>query len=418
VVAVAALVLCGAVLMAVPPAGGFAVPLAAACLWRWPPAAEAWLGRIGLPRRLLIVLGALLAAVALAVSLITGGQLDGHLLHGGDFQTYWVGAIVGTRYGWSRIFDAGLQRAMWPAAAGAGVPFLPFLTTPPMAWLVSPLLALPYTAAYLVWVALMSACAVLTVALLMPRHWLAPAALIAAGLWVTPYTLASGENAIIGALAVALTWRLLRAGHEGWAGAAMALIALRPTATLLLPFAILVAGYRRTFLTWLAITLVVAGASAWSLGGTGLRDFMQLAADVRRSHPHAVDMTILGWLGQNPVALALEIVAATGALAVAWRGGRIPELAIAAGVLGSLFVTPYIHAQDYVTIIAAASAVAVTTARQSFGLVLVALLAAAPPGWVFGAAWEGALLAAELATLGWLAFGTRGLSPGWTRSPT
>ncbi len=422
-VSVAAVAACGVVLMFIPPRGCFAAPLAAACLWTWPAPVQAWLTRVGLERRWLTITGISFAAGGAVVSLATGGQFDGHLLHGGDFQTYWLGATVGAHHGWSHVFDATLQKAAWPGMAGAHEPFLPFLNTPPMAWLVAPLLALPYVFAYALWVALIALCTVITLVLLVPRNWLAVTALMTAGLWVTPYTVVSGQNAIFGALAVTLTWRLLRAGHEEWAGLALSLILLRPTATLLLPFAILLAGYRRTFAVWCAVAVLVSAVSAGSLGRSGLSQFVHLALMVRHSHPRAVQMTILGWLGQDPPAIALEALLVIAALAVAWYGGRTPAVAIAAGVLASLFLTPYIHVQDYVTVLAAAVAVAVPPVRASYGLILVAILAVAPPGLVFGGVWEGTLLMVEVAWLLWLAWGLRGsmrisrLRPGLTHSP-
>jgi glycosyl transferase family 87 len=402
VVAVA-ITVCGVALMLIPPTGCNAVPLAVACLWRWPPPLQTWLEkRLRLGRRALDIVGVGLAAAAAAVSLWTGGQFDGHLFHGGDFQTYWLGATVGTHYGWSRLFDEGIQRTVWQQVGGAGVPFLPFLNTPPTAWLVAPLLSLPYIDAYAIWVSLMTVTAVLVVLLLMPTRWLPAAGLVSLGLWVTPLTLASGQNAALEALAVAATWRLLRSGRTGWAGLALSLVDLRPTATLLVPLALLLAGYRRTFLIWLGVTAALGALTVWLLGTTGLVQFIRLGLEIRMSHPHAQEMTILGWLGPHAFSVALEAVLAASALAAAWRFGRAPELAVAAGVLASLFVTPYIHYQDYVVVIAAAGANAASTVRASFGLVIVAVLAAAPPGWIFGHAWEGALLAVEVAWLVWL----------------
>ena len=389
--------------MLVPPAGGNAIPLAVACLWRWPPPVQAWLERrLGLGRRALDVVGVGLAAAAAGVSLVTGGQLDGHLVHGGDFQTYWLGATVGTHYGWSRLFDEQLQRSVWPAVAGSGVAFLPFLNPPPVAWLVVPLLALPYAAAYAAWVALMGFCAALVIALVVPARWLPAAGVIALGLWVTPYTVASGQNAVLGALAIAATWRLLRNGRTGWAGVALSLVDLRPTATLLVPLALLLAGYRRTFLVWLGISAVLGALVLWSLGVDGVNQFIQLGLDVRRSYSRAQEMTITGWLGSSALVFALDAVLVASALAAAWRRGRTPETALSAGVLASLFATPYIHYQDYVAVLAAAGTVAASTLRASFGLVVVALLATAPPGWIFGRAWEGVLLVVEIAWLAWL----------------
>lgn len=399
----AAVAVCALALMLVPQAGCNAVPLAVACLWRWPAPVQSWLERrLGLRRTTLDVLGAGIAVAAAGLSLLTGGQLDGHLLHGGDFQTYWLGATVGTHYGWSRLFDEPLQRSLWPALAGSHVEFLPFLNLPPVAWLVVPLLGLPYVAAYVVWVALMILCFGLVVALCLPPRWLPAAALIALGLWVTPYTLASGQNAVVGALAVVATWRLLRRDRFVWAGVALSLIDVRPTATFLLPLALLVAGYRRTFVAWLGITAALGVLIFWSLGAAGAAQFVTLALDVRRAFPHAQQMTVLGWLGTGAPVVALDVVLVASALAAAWRVGPTPEGALNAGVIASLFATPYIHMQDYVVPLAAAGTMAASTTRASFGIVLVALTAAAPPGSMFGTSFEGALLAVEIGWLAWL----------------
>lgn len=401
----AAIALCGVLLLVVPAAGCNALPLAVACLWRWPPPVQAWLeNHLGLRRRTLDVLGAGLAVAAALLNLLTGGQFNGHLLHAGDFQTYWLGATVGTHYGWSRLFDEPLQRSLWPALAGARVEFLPFLNPPPIAWLVVPLLGLPYAAAYGVWVSLMVVCAALVIALVVPPRWLPATLLISLGLWVIPYTLASGQNAVLGALAIASTWRLLRARREGWAGLALALIDLRPTATLLVPLALLLAGYRRTFAVWLGASAVLGALTFWSLGVEGTNQFVQLAIDVRRQFPHAQTMTITGWLGSTAFVFVLEAVLVASALGTAWRSGRAPETALSAGVIASLFATPYIHSQDYGAALTAAGTVAVSTSRASFGLVLVALLAAAPPGTPFGTSFEGVLLAVEIGWLAWLAW--------------
>lgn len=399
----AAVAVCGLALMLVPPAGCNAIPLAVACLWRWPPPVQAWLEtQLRLGRRSLDMVGMGLAVAAAAISLASGGQLNGHLIHGGDFQTYWLGATVGTHYGWSRLFDASLQRSVWSGLAGPAVAFLPFLNPPAVAWLVVPLLSLPYTVAYALWVALMTCCAALAIALITPARWVPAVAVVALGLWVTPYTLASGQDAVLGALAMAATWRLLRGARTGWAGVALSLIDLRPTATLLVPLALLIAGYRRTFLVWLAITAAFVALMLGSLGVGGVNQFVQLGIDVRRSFPHAQEMTITGLLGSSAPVIALEAVLVASALVAAWRGDRRPETALSAGVVASLFATPYIHYQDYVVVLATAGTVAASTIRASFGLVLVAVLAAAPPGWIFGRAWEGVLLAVEIAWLAWL----------------
>ncbi|MGI8609007.1 MAG: glycosyltransferase family 87 protein [Candidatus Dormibacteria bacterium] len=389
------------------PPGLVALAIATACLWPWDDAVARRLDALGLGGGTRRTVGSAILVMAGGANLALGGQLDGHLMYRGDFQTYYVGAQVGLRHGWALIFDQGLLRPLWIAAFAHRAPFIPYLNTPPQAWLVAPLALLPFPAAFAAWVTLMSAATVLAVLLVSPPGWPARAAYSLAGmsLWVLAYSLAGGQNAVVGALALVLCWRLLRAGRPGWAGIALSLIIVRPNATFLVPAALLVAGQRRIFVTWLGASLVVGGVVLVSLGPAGVRQFLELGAEIRRTHPGAVTMTVAYILGDGPAGGAVSIILAAAALLVARRAGpHHPDVAIAAGLLASVFLTPYIHIQDFLCLVAGAAIVARSTFRGSFGVVAVALLVAAPPGYLFGPSWPVLLLGVEVAWLGWSAW--------------
>jgi hypothetical protein len=399
-------VVAGALSLLLPPPGLVTLALAVACLWPWHWPTGWHLDRVGPDRRVLLVTGSVLLAGAALANLGFGGQLDGHLMYRGDFQTYYVGAEVGLRHGWSHIFDQALQRPLWTQAFAGRAPFIPYLNTPPQAWLVAPLALLPYPAAYATWVAVMVVISGLVAWLLAPPTWggRAVISLAAVALWVLAYSLGGGQNAMFGPLAIVLCWWLLGAGRPALAGVALALLVVRPNATFLVPVALLLAGQRRLFVGWLGASVAAGAIIVVSLGAEGIRQFLELGAEIRRTHPGAVTMTVAHIFGDGLPGALVGVAFATAALAVAFRAGRDrPGVAIAAGVLASFFVTPYVHIQDVLSLLAAAAIVARSNPRSSFGLVLVALLLTAPPGTIFGGAWAAVLLVVEVAWLGWLA---------------
>jgi hypothetical protein len=412
---VAALVLAGFITFVLPPPGLLAAALGLACLLlpvRGRVASR--LEALGGSARARTVAGFVGLAIAVPANLALGGQLDGHLVVHSDFHTYLVGAQVGLEHGWSQLFDVDLQRTTWAQSYGGDARFLPFLNTPPQAWLVAPLVALPYVWAYGTWVALMVGVTAIVLYLVAPSRPGARLAvvLLAGAAWVVTYSLASGQNAIIGALAIALCWRLRAARRPGLAGVALALIAVRPNANFLVPLALLLAGERRVFLAWLATSTVVGAVVLVSLGTHGVQQFMSLGVEVRRDFPKAIEMTLQQVLGAGPVTVALQLLLAGVAMFAAARLGRgRPALAICAGVVGSAFLTPYIHVQDYLTFLAAIGLVITSGERRHAGWVLVALLVVAPPGWLFGDRWPPALIAVELAWLAWLTWPALG-GPG------
>ena len=348
--------------------------------------------------------GAAILAAAAVANLIGGGQLDGHLLYGGDYHTYYVGAVVGVQHGWANLFDVSLQSSAWNASPGAFREFLPYLNTPPTAWILTPMMGLPYEVGYVIFVTLMVAVAV-AVAWLIGTSWRDRLLLVLAGAatWVLVMSFASGQNAVLGALAVVLCWRLIEADRRVLAGIALALVALRPNAAFLVPVALLVAGERRVFLAWLGASAVLGMAVAASLGTHGLQQFVDLAVFVRRTHPSSTLLTIQQVVGPGAAAWGLQLLTGLAAAVVGARRARgNTAMVIAAGLLGSLLLSPYLHMQDFLPPLAMMAALVVRQHDQAAMAILLLLLAVAPPGWAFGDAWPATFTAVELVWLGWL----------------
>ena len=93
-----------------------------------------------------------LAFVAVLIAI----ALNFHSRHeppGIDFHTYKAAAVVGLEQGWSHIYDQAVV-AVAQIQLDPGEVAQPFLSPPTVAWLVAPLVALPYSPSYYVWAVL------------------------------------------------------------------------------------------------------------------------------------------------------------------------------------------------------------------------------------------------------------------------
>jgi hypothetical protein len=232
------------------------------------------------------------------------------------------------------------------------VRWFPFINPPPVAWLVAPLTALPAPVAYVPWVLLVSASLIGAALLLAPRDRLSRAlfAALALGFLPTFVAVAFGQLAPIVGLGLAAAWVLLGQGRQVAAGLALSVIALKPQLAVLVPLALLAAGYRRAFLTAAAAGLLLAGISLASLGGHGLYAYRELAT------PLFGDLYFQRWsltplTGSGPLWFLAVLLAAAATAAVAWRNRGDPGLAIAAGVAGSLLVNHYLTVSDFVILL-------------------------------------------------------------------
>ncbi len=273
-----------------------------------------------------------------------------------DFRLAYAAATVGIKNGYAHLYDLGAQKAAIENL-GAGFNPQPFISPPPLAWLVTPLLLLPFAAALVAWTLLLLAALGLTWYLLAPPGTLTRAAHLALLLGVFPvaFGVMVGQPGALVAAAVATAWWLLRHDSPAWAGLALSLIILKPQLALLVPVCLLVSGHGRTFGAWLVATLFVGLVALALLGPDGVARYRDALAQTQTP---AWDITrrysISGPLGLGPVLTAAQVVVVAVTLVAAWRHRRDgPEVPMAAGIVGSLLATPYLGFQDFLMLVVA-----------------------------------------------------------------
>jgi Glycosyltransferase family 87 len=273
---------------------------------------------------------------------------------GTDFRLPYAAAEIGLREGWRHIYDPDLQRSA-VLALGHSDLYQPYINAPPWAFLVAPLTLLPYPVAYAIWVALMLACLVAAALMAAPPDRLLRIIYVGAAFGSLEVALGPGfgQPAALVALAIVGCWRLLKADRPVLAGLVLAVISVKPHIALLVPFALLLAGHARAFLYWAAASLVLVAISLVALQASGVQEYLALLATGPRYLTGQPPWTLAALLGA-PAGLPLEALLVAGAAAAAWLyRHRGPEVPIAAGILATLAVVPYLHAQDFVLLVVA-----------------------------------------------------------------
>ena len=273
-----------------------------------------------------------------------------------DFRLAYAAATVGIQSGYGHLYDLAAQKS---AINNLGPLFnpQPFISPPPLAWLVTPLLVLPFEAALIVWTVLLLAALVWTWYLLAPGTRLARAAHLALLLGVFPvaFGVMVGQPGAWVAAAVATAWWLMRHDRPVWAGVVLSLLILKPQLAVLVPVCLLVSGHARTFGAWLVATLFIGLVALALLGPEGVARYRDVLAQTQSP---AWDITrrysISGPLGLGPILTVTQLAVVAVALLAAWRRrGGGPELPMAAGIVGSLLATPYLGFQDFLMLIVA-----------------------------------------------------------------
>jgi alpha-1,2-mannosyltransferase len=265
-----------------------------------------------------------------------------------DFRAYDVAARIGTRQGWSHIYDTALQLRVlheyWPGASR-----LDYISPPFNAWLVTPLTLLSPHAAFAVFAAIGWAALLVSSQLASPpdRWYRVVFAFLALGLLAGAATVTFGQVSGLVMLSVIASWRLIDARHESWAGVALAGIALKPQLALLVPVALVLAGRWRTVATFAATCAVLAAAAVVVVGLPGLEQLLRLDTSYTRD-PSTQVWALSTLIGGGPaIGLAVQAVVAVVALVPAWQARHKPVgLALAAAVAGSLLASVYLHGMD------------------------------------------------------------------------
>lgn len=271
-----------------------------------------------------------------------------------DFHTYYAAATVGLQQGWPHIYDqalvAAVQQRLVPIEWSQ-----PFLSPPTVAWLVAPLTLLPYWVAFGVWTVVTSASFAAALGWSGTStgliRWIAVLAALAP--WWVMHAVSLGQVVPLVAAGVVVGWRFLRDDRDVAAGIALSVIFLKPNTAVLAPLALLVAGRYRAVASWAAMGGVLALIAVVLMGVQGISAYVN---ELRAPLPTGADaLTLHGaWGLSGVVALAMRILIVGAVLGVAFRLRRSPTLVLPVALVGSLLISPYLHASDLCVLAAAA----------------------------------------------------------------
>ncbi|MGH7777842.1 MAG: glycosyltransferase family 87 protein [Candidatus Dormibacterales bacterium] len=290
-----------------------------------------------------------MVAIVARFSFATWGSL-GLPVKSSDFRLYFAAARIGTRAGWAHIYDTALQRQSVSAIA-PGTKWLPFVTPPPLAWLIAPLTLVPYPVAVGVWSSLVVAAGILA-SQLAAQPGLGSRSVIAASLIAFPPFLMGigyGQVVMIVMLSLVACWVFLRIGRDVIAGIALAGILFKPQLAFLVPVALITCGRRRAALGFAGTGLALAAAAALSLNASGVDQYQNLIKEVAalKGQRGLTFLALIGPLGV-PAGAALGVTA----LLVARRHRRASvEVPMAVATLASVLLTPYLNLPDFVILL-------------------------------------------------------------------
>jgi hypothetical protein len=292
-------------------------------------------------RRLLPPLALVAILIAVLVNFLNRQEPPGI-----DYHTYKAAAVVGLEQGWAHIYDQDLV-ARAQIKLDAGEVAQPFLSPPTVAWLVTPLVPVPYSPSYYLWSLLTLAAYIAALAWSIPsrglQRWILVAAAVAP--WWVLEAVRVGQVVPLVAAGMAVSWRLLRENRNVAAGLALSLLLLKPNTAFMVPFAVLAAGRVRAFAALSTVGAVLVVVALLTVGGDGAFDYW---SQLTGSLPTGADaLTLERALGfQGPAITALRIVIVVAVLIAAFRLRRSPGLVLVAGILGSLIAVSYLHASD------------------------------------------------------------------------
>src|SRR5690348_10316171 len=177
-------------------------------------------------------------------------------------------ALAAWNRGYSHLYDFAAQKS---TVESLGAYWSPYLNPPPLAWLGTPFLLLPFGVAILLWTALIFFAAVRVSRILAPGTGLvrgAHAALFI-GLFPTAFGVMVGQPVMLVAIAVAVSWWLAERNRPVAAGIVLSAAAVKPQLALVVPLCLLVGGHRKMFLAWLVASAVMVALALVLLGPEG-----------------------------------------------------------------------------------------------------------------------------------------------------
>ena len=270
-----------------------------------------------------------------------------------DFSDFYFAARTGLSHGWAEMYNTTVSMPALYAATGN---WFPFQHSPVLAWLLVPLSLLPYALALTIWDGFLFGCYLFCWRILAPGSIGRRLLLLVAGLALYPVVLglALGQPTVLVLAGVSASYWLLRRNRPLLAALALALIAVKPQSSFLVPFALLFAGRIRLFAGWAAISIGLAGLAVLALGQQGLQDWAH-AISIAQHLPGIRFNSVGSVIGSGLLATAVSVAAAGIAMVIGRLAAREgPELPIAAGLSGSLLASPYLSVTDLAALLIAA----------------------------------------------------------------
>ena len=261
-----------------------------------------------------------------------------------DFYVYYLAAQIGTAHGWAAMYDPSV---FLPTVTDAVGKPLPYLNPPELAWIVLPLSRLPYSWAAVIWGGILVSSLAVTWYLAAPGIRMRKAIHAAAAAVLLPVfvSIFIGQVSLVIVAVIGLSWWLLQRGRPWLAGIALAALFLKPQAAFLVPAALLLAGYWRVVLGWLAATAPVILVSLIAVGTSVFHNIARSMAEVH-GIPGPIQMSLERQL-PFPFWLAGIILVLAASMVVVFRArGTGPSIPIAVGLLSSIAVSPYINFYD------------------------------------------------------------------------
>ena len=275
-----------------------------------------------------------------------------------DLRFTYVASEAGLRFGWSRIYDPTVLRALssgFPAGAQTIHGSDTYVNPPLLAWLFAPLTLFSEPVAYAVWTFIAIAALVFAWRLAAPHDGLARVTLLLLAVGLTPVLLVLyfGQPDLLVMALVAGAWWLCARDRPFAGGVALAgAFFLKPQLVALLPLTLLAGRRNRAVAGWLAGCAVLGAMTAISLGQSGLVSWWDDLKGVQ-GDPAQTTETLVRVTGLGPLTIALWAIEGAAALLIAYRDRRY-EIVFAAGILGSAAIAFHFHYWDYTNLILAA----------------------------------------------------------------
>ncbi len=299
------------------------------------------------------------AAVLLAFAAFAGLEIppvvrgaSGHFLAFTDFFAQWSFARFAQMGHAALLYDGDALHAFQLTLEPALRQTFPYPYPPDYLFAIWPLGWLPYRIAYLVWdigTLALFLWAVFGSRVRTPMVWfvlLAP---------VTILPLVQGQNGLLTSALIVAGMRLMR-GRPIWGGVLLGLATIKPQLGVLIPFALIAAGYWRTLaaaaITALLLVVVSGLLFGWDIWPAWVETLSGHAAYLDRSVNNYLKPTIMANLVLFGVAVpvAHAVQAGVGVVVMAivclcFRRG-VTDLSIAALQIGTFLAMPYVFRYD------------------------------------------------------------------------